>query len=487
MDTATLFAGNLLPWWLGIAFLLALPGRQNTGGSGEAAWTCGAGYLVGAFLLTIWMRVLSLAGVKFGVLAIVGPLIVLAAALTYLAWRRAPGAAGPAARAAWKSLVGSPGLLGAARIAWWCAIAWLALRAALLALEVGTRPLYPWDAWTQWATKARVWYELGQIAPFARIAAWLAANGGVYFDASPEYPPTMPLLQVYNSLLLGRWDDTLMNWPWWQTGVALAFAMYGGLRSLHVSALAALAGAFLVSSLPLANVHVALAGYADLPLAAAYVAAALALLRWIDARDARNAVAVVFLAAACTQIKNPGWFWAATLVPGFIVARWPKHGVRIAFAGFAAAAILLVALARFKLRLFNYELNLTYAPAWADLAESYFLLGNWHILWYGALAVALLAWRDLLAPKLAPLTTILIAGLMFLFVVFGFTTASYYITDQTTVNRATLHLAPLVVVFVILAWQSFAARWNARHAPPAPIAVAAAPAADALAASSPGG
>ena len=46
---------------------------------------------------------------------------------------------------------------------------------------------------------------------------------------------------------------------------------------------------------------------------------------------------------------------------------------------------------------------------------------------------------------------------------FGFTTASYYITDQTTVNRATLHLAPLVVVFVVLAWQAFAHRWAAAH------------------------
>ena len=98
---------------------------------------------------------------------------------------------------------------------------------------MATRPLYPWDAWTQWATKARVWYELGGIAPFARVAAWLAANGGVYFDASPEYPPTMPLLQVYQSLLLGRWDDALMNGSWWQTGIALALVLYGGLRSLR--------------------------------------------------------------------------------------------------------------------------------------------------------------------------------------------------------------------------------------------------------------
>ena len=26
---------------------------------------------------------------------------------------------------------------------------------ALLFVEVATRPIYPWDSWTQWATKAR--------------------------------------------------------------------------------------------------------------------------------------------------------------------------------------------------------------------------------------------------------------------------------------------------------------------------------------------
>jgi len=76
---------------------------------------------------------------------------------------------------------------------------------------------------------------------------------------------------------------------------------------------------------------------------------------------------------------------------------------------------------------------------------------------------------------MAPLTTIVVGGLFFLFVVFGFTTASYYITDQTTVNRATLHVAPLIVVFVVLAYRAFAARWAAAH-PEAPREPAQAPA-----------
>ncbi|MFO1322750.1 MAG: hypothetical protein U1F15_01685 [Burkholderiales bacterium] len=478
MDVIALVAGLLLPWWLGVSALALLRARARPLDSdGELAWLAGAGYLAGAFLLTVWMRVLSAAGAKFGVVAVALPLAVAAIACTALAWRREPAAWRDALRGAGRMPAAPAALARGMRMLWWGLIGWLALRFALLGAELTTRPLYPWDAWTQWATKARVWYELGYLAPFARIDAWLAANGAVYFDASPEYPPTMPLLQVWHCLVLGRWDDTLMNAPWWMIAVALAFVMFGGLRSLGASAPAALVGTFLVASLPLANVHVALAGYADLPMAAFYAAAALAFLRWTRSRAATDGAVAMLLAVACTQIKNPGWFWAATLVPGAIVALSPRHGVRIALAGFALACIAIVALARFKLSLFNYRINVDFNPAWSDLGQSYFLLGNWHVLWYAAIAVALLAWRQLLAPAMAPLSIVLAGGLLFLFFVFGFTTASYYVTDQTTVNRATLHVAPLVVVFVVLGWQAFARRWAAAH--PAPAETGPAPASDA--------
>ncbi len=464
MDALLLLAAGATPWWLGVALLLAAyPKHRALDAPGEVAWVVGAGYFAGAFLLTVAMRALSLAGVRFSVVAILVPVVAAALALSAIAWRRLGAGLAPAVRGAARELVAPADVEGAVRVLWWALLAWLAVRFAMLGVELFTRPLYPWDAWTQWATKARVWYELGHIAPFARVDAWLAGNGAVYFDASPEYPPTMPLLQVFSCLLLGRWDDTLMNGAWWQIAVAMSLVVYGGLRSLDSSQLAALVGSFLVASLPLANVHVALAGYADLPMAAWYLAAAVALLRWARSRAAADGAIALLLAIACTQIKNPGWFWALTLVPGVVVAVWPRYAVRVTLIGFALIGVALVALARFQLSLFHYQVNLQFNPAWADLLQSYFLLGNWHLLWYGAIAAALLAGRQLLAPSLMPLTVVVAAGLVFLFVVFAYTTASFYITDQTTVNRATLHLAPLVVVFLVLAWQAFARRWIAAH------------------------
>jgi len=471
MGIVTLIAGLLLPWALGMAVLAALrePSRTVVA-SGEVAWIAGAGYLVGAVLLTLWMRLLSLAGVPFSVVAIGAPLLLVTVALAFVVHRRRDAEVGRTAlRDALRALAGPRELPAPARLAWQILIAWIAIRYLLLGLEVAWQPLYPWDAWIQWATKSRVWYEEGAIVPFARRAAWFAAGGGVWFDASPEYPPTLPLLQVWACIALGRWDDVLMNWPWWQFSVALTLAVYGTLRSEALAALPALLGAFIVASLPLANVHVALAGYADLPMAAYYTGAALAFLRWTQTRSLRDAVVALFLAVACTQIKVPGLAWALTLLPGVIVAVLPRRGPRYVLIGFVVALFLLAVLAQTSPVILNYRLHLDFDPAWRALAETHFLLANWHLLWYAAIAAALLAWRELASPSLAPLTAIAATGALFLVVVFSFTNARLWVTEQTTINRATLHVAPLAAVFTVLAFRAFAARfaasWSARAVP----------------------
>jgi hypothetical protein len=54
---------------------------------------------------------------------------------------------------------------------------------------------------------------------------------------------------------------------------------------------------------------------------------------------------------------------------------------------------------------------------------------------------------------------------MFLFFGFAFTNASAWVEDQSTVNRATLHLAPLLVVWMILTFRSWS---TAAQTVPAP-------------------
>ena len=132
--------------------------------------------------------------------------------------------------------------------------------------------------------------------------------------------------------------DVHRAWPLGRLGDELAVAcdpgvahraVYGVLRAEGVAPLAALFGAYLVASLPLLDVHAALAGYADLPMGAVYLLAATATYRWCQRRDPRDGIVALGLALACPLIKTPGLVWALTLLPGVVVALMPRRGLRL--------------------------------------------------------------------------------------------------------------------------------------------------------------
>ena len=225
-----------------------------------------------------------------------------------------------------------------------------------------------------------------------------------YFDASPEYPPTMPLLQVWSCLVLGRWDDTLMNGPWWLRRrrpdarrvrrPALARRGRARRRSPARSSSRRCRSPTSTSRSPATRT-------CRWPRTTRWPRSSL--LRWVARAAARSTPrCAVLFAVACTQIKNPG------LVLGrdarSRLHRRPLAAATACASRSPASRSALVAARRARaLQAAPLQLrdHLDYAPAWADLAESYFLLGNWHILWYGAIAIAILAWRSLLAPALA--------------------------------------------------------------------------------------
>ena len=464
MDIVLLIVGLLVPWVLGILLQASIgdPG-DRAGRPGELAWTAGVGWFVGSFLLTVWMRALSVAGIGFGILSVGGPLLL--ATVLVAAWARHRLAARwlPPLKAG-GGLLGGSDLRGWHRAAWLGLLAWLALRYALLLGEVAWRPIYPWDAWTQWATKARVWFELRAMVPFAPLAEWLAAPGTAYIDSAPHYPATVPLLQTWGAVLLGQWDDAHVNLPWWLTAVAFAWAVYGFLVHRGFDRLSALAGTWLVVSLPILNVHAALAGYADLAMATFFTLGALATLRWLDTRRRTDAALALLLLAACATIKNPGKVWVLVMLPGLVVGLAPRHGVKLVAAGLAATIAALAVLAQTEPTILGYRLHLVYNLSARALFDAYFTYGNWHLLWYAAIAAGALGWRQALSRDLVPLTVVVATGLLFLFFGFAFTNAGAWVEDQSTVNRATLHLAPLVAIWMLLVFRA----WATANAGPAP-------------------
>ena len=172
----------------------------------------------------------------------------------------------------------------------------------------------------------------------------------------------------------------------------------------------------------------------------------------------RNALLALLLAIACPFIKTPGVVWPWTLLPAVVVALVPRHGIAVVATGFALGIAGLAILAQSSPLILSYRLHPDFAPAWGALLESFFMLGNWNLLWYGVIAATILAGPRLASAPLAPFAMIIVAGVSFLFVVFGFTNAREWVETQTTINRAVLHLAPLAAVWMLVAFRAWAIR-----------------------------
>ena len=109
-----------------------------------------------------------------------------------------------------------------------------------------------------------------------------------------------------------------------------------------------------------------------------------------------------------------------------------------------------------SIRLFGYTLVLRYAPVWESLRQNLLILDNWHLLWYLAAAAFVLSLPRLLNPVLRGMTILVLTGFAFLGVVFFFTQAQAWAEDYTTLNRAFLHMAPMLLFYVMVLFRDAA-------------------------------
>ncbi len=448
MDLVRLLAAALMPWMLGIALISALHSRERWDERGNIAWIAGTGWFAGAFLTTLWMRACSLLHLRFSVASIAIPIAVATLALAAIAWKRHRGTPLVAARQAIRSLFAHDRSRWS-RVAWIALLLWITLRFALLLVEVTSRPMFPWGAWTQWATKAHVWFAQGALVPFVDGAAWLA-GAGAYTDSMADLPATVPLLQTYIATLLGRWDDALVNLPWWLCGVALALTIYGFLAGRRIPSWVALIGAALVASLPMLDVHIALAGYADLPSSAFLTVAVLACLRVIEQRDPSDIAIAALTLVAVPLIKPAGAVWLALIVPGIAAAALPEWRQRIGAACLAAAVIALGIGFRMGPLSAGTAEGADASAVRDAVVESWFVFANWNLLWFGVLGAALLGRRQLLSARLTPLTLIIASGVVFVLASLFFPPGWLLRVDPVNLNRATLHIAPLATIWMVL-------------------------------------
>jgi len=438
MTTAMMVvAAVALPWLAGALLVSAMLARF---GERDRWIAIGYGHFAGILMLMALLRGFDLAGLGLSFAPIAAVLALIAAAGAWMAWRRRPP---PAADA--HAPTGASGT--ALRVLAVVALALVAIRIGALAIEVVLRPLLPWDAWSQWATKAKVWSALRELAPFIAYDDWIARKPG-YTDTAPHYPATIPLLQTWIALAIGRWDDALINVPWLAAFVALGAGVFAQLRRLGIDGAGSIVATYLALSLPLLDVHVALAGYADLHVAAAYALGILALAEWETKRAPSTMVLLALCGLLLPMLKVPGIAWLGTLALGTALAVLGTSWLRV------AAAFLVIGGATVAVGLFMTADRMTVptasgqAEVAASLVEQLFAFGSWNLLWYLVPLAMIAGWRTAIAYRGTLLA--LATGFGFLAWTFFFTKAAEWVVDYTTVNRALLHIAPAVTAFAAL-------------------------------------
>ena len=192
-------------------------------------------------------------------------------------------------------------------------------------------------------------------------------------------------------------------------------------------------------------------------MATIYTLAALAFYRWALRRDPLDAALALGLALCCPLIKIPGLIWALTLAPGVVVTLLPRRGMKVVGIAYALGLFALLVLARTNVAILGYRLHADFDPGWRSFWDAYLLSSSWNLLWYGAIVLASVGALRLGRPRLAPLAVVVGTGVAFVLFVTWFTNASGWMLELTTLNRATLHLAPLVVVLGVLLWRELVA------------------------------
>jgi succinate dehydrogenase hydrophobic anchor subunit len=454
----------VLPLAAGTALWRVVDTRRGPGASAAAL---GHGLVFGCLLAAAATAALARADTQHALRYAAPALGVLALVGGVVAWRRYPRAAIEPARqehtAPW--------------VRWLLAIAFasLACRGWLALREIWLRPIFPWDAWDAWAVKGKVWYLLGHAVPFVPFADWLRGSAGdAYTSVAASYPGTLGWLEVWFAAAAGGWVEPVVDLPWFLLWLGLLFGHYGQWRALGVDRVPALFGVYALGSLPLITVHVALAGNADLWVAAVFGFGVLAWLRYLLRGERLQALVAASCALLLPWLKLEGAVWLVLAVTVAAFAGSPRRLRRYllgAALGAALGAIVLglvsghLHVPLWRLGWVHVDRHGVEVPGFGRLAIAWhpdalravltalYIQPNWHLLWWLA-PLIVIGCRDALraAPALRALGGLLALGLGFLLFLFLGTDASRWAESYTAINRLVMQLVPALCTFLVMSW-----------------------------------
>ena len=458
--------------FLGILLSAALPllagapwvwsmGRDAAPG----AWplTLAYGYVLGLLIAIVSIRALDLVGVPANFFTIAA--LPLAAAA--IGWRRAHGGFASARNACGGSLVAWRAMNRMNRLVLIVVIGLITLRLLTLGAEIVFRPIFPWEAVSAVAVKARVWFDLGSIAQFVPPAKVLEGLGS-YTDADPDAFALPSLLLVFTAHMMTQWHEGAVAFPWWMMGLAMVLAVYGHLRRSGAGIAFSLCFAYIFVSLPLVDLHIGLAGAPQWIAATGVGLAGCAMLRWLDTRERQALLWVAIGAALALMTLASTWPWFVIFALSAAMTRWPRLSNKLAIGVPLLMLLALLGWQQTPVKIGGATYALQLVPTWSETIESLFLLDNWHLLYGAAILVAIFGWRMVVTPRWLARTWLVGMGGAMLFVWGVVSVPGLWFGGLRDFSYAALQFAAILVVWTGLVARAIAVNQSEATAPTAP-------------------
>ena len=257
-----------------------------------------------------------------------------------------------------------------------------------------TLPLTPWDAWNGWIAKAKIWYYHGLVEVLVDRSNWLLSDEN-FTNPTAHYPDALPLLYVFNSGFYG-WNETALNAIYPAMFIAFLLAFYGNIK-LFTNRNYALIAVFILSSIPFVNVHVTLAGYADIWIAALLAISLFNAQHFLSHPSISGFVTVLIFIFLTVMFKLESWIWLSIFIMVLLLCLMNKARRKWVYLLLFSLSVIWYLFGGFSLDLPFGEVILspnlikipalgTYTLSFVDTTsawlEALFFSKNWNLLWY---------------------------------------------------------------------------------------------------------
>jgi hypothetical protein len=340
---------------------------------------------------------------------------------------------------------------------WWGGVTVLALLWLIVTGRAILKPIQFWDAWATYAFKAKVMF-LEAAIPSPALFGW---GGSPNY---PDYPLAVPLQEVWVSWFVGAWDDVAVKLLFPGYLLSLLYLAYGCLRE-QWDARPAMLGTLFVAGLPLLLQH-GHDGYTNLPQAYFVFGGAVALTRHVRSADRRDLLLAALFAVGLVWTRVDGVVLVACNAVLLLVLAARRSALLTPRAWTDISIYLslpLLVWGTWSLVKLHLGISPTFQvdgssvvplfDRWQRIASvffrSFFLDGNWLILWALFSLAGIYRWRDVLGLESLFLFWPVIFYLGSITSLFATTGLFRFLEDGTVVHRLILHVAPLAALWVV--------------------------------------